>query len=271
MNTNYWINFTVSDDDNISDLDNVVVKVYYTCQEPGTTDKRMAYKFTWTESTLGDFVSAPGGYMASNTVPIDADRNNKAFAFSLEFKIDHVSIPSAEIGQWYINITAVNDTGESATDTSVNFDVNKYKSLTTSISTIDYGPLGPGADIPDLTPMDLTITANTQLNVTVQGADLTSDSYSIGIANFDVNATTPPTVGGRFGPLTLSTGAQTIYNDTAETACTLETDIIGYSSAYSQLELVFGGGNIPTPQQDGAYAATWQIACNSDMLTSNKY
>ena len=268
--TSYWVNFTAGDTNTIGDLDNIVVKVYYTGQEPGTTNARTNYTFTWTESAaFGDFVSAPTGHLVSNTVP--SSNTSSSFDFKLQFNISTDAIPSADIGEWYINITATDDSAASAINTSMNFDVNKYKSLSSEDTTLAYGSLNPGDAIPDLSPVNLTITANTQLNITVQGADLTSSSNSIGIGNFDVNATTSPTVGGRFTLNTLSTSAQVAFNDTAGTACTIETNITGYSSAYTPLDLVFGGGDVPSPQEDGSYTANWPVVCNNAMLGATEY
>lgn len=268
--TSYWVNFTVGDTNTIGDLDNVVVKVYYTNQEPGTTNARTNYTFTWTESAaFGDFVSSPTGHLVSNTVP--SSNTSASFDFKLQFNISTDAIPSANIGEWYINITATDDSAGSVTNTDNNFDVNKYKDLSSADTTLAYGTLNPGDPIPDLSPVNLTITANTQLNITVEGANLESGAYNIPIANFDVNATTPPTVGGRFTLNILSTSAQVAFNDTAGTACTIETNITGYSSAYTPLDLVFGGGTVPSPQQDGTYTANWPVVCNNDMLEVTEY
>lgn len=68
VNTNYQLNFTVTDDNTLNDLTTIVVEVYYGSETAEAIRKH--YNFTWTDGAGStDFVDSPDTYWVSNSVP----------------------------------------------------------------------------------------------------------------------------------------------------------------------------------------------------------
>ena len=277
VDTNYQLNFTVTDDNTLNDLTTIVVEVYYDSQTGNTIRKH--YGFTWTEGAGStDFVASPAGYWVANSVPTVVQEAGASFAYTLTFKLDKVAIPSADLHQWNIKITATDDGSNSDVDTAENFDVGRYSEIAVNVSTIPFGTLAPGAAIPAVA-RQVTMTVNTQTDIDVTGADLVNPSppsgsdatlaMTEGLFNV-VNATIPTVGSGLALASDLTTAAQAIYSGAAETACALETNVTGYSSSYA-LDLTFDGTNIPSPQADGTYSGTWTVLIDASAITAAKY
>ncbi len=277
VNTNYQLNFTVTDANTLNDLTSIVVEVYYESETAEAIRKH--YNFTWTEGeVLTNFVDSPATYWVSNTVPTSDGEAGAAFAYTLTFKLDKVAIPSADENTWTIKITAIDDSDASDTNTAETFDVNKYSEIAINESAINFGGLAPGTAIGKV-DREVTMTANSNLSVKVTGADLvcaeitsgSDDTLAMTENLFNMNNLTEPAVGSGVNSVTsLTTSAIAVYTEIAETACALETNISGYSSAYT-LDITFDGTSIPSPQEDGTYDNTWVIALDNTALTSAKY
>ena len=81
--TEYRVDFTVTDDNTLADLTDVDVEVYYETQ---TVDAiRSHYTFTWTQGT-NSWASLPAGYLdPTNTSTTPGGMTGASFAFSLYF------------------------------------------------------------------------------------------------------------------------------------------------------------------------------------------
>jgi len=107
----------------------------------------------------------------------------------------------------------------------------------------------------------VTFTANTELDVDVQGANLVSGAESIAIGQFDAwdDSETTPTAHA------LTVAAQAIYSAYKATADSINSGVAGYTDNGDRL-LGFDG-DVPSPQQDGAYTATWVITLDQSAVT----
>ena len=256
----YKVKFSVTDTNTLDDLTDIEVEIYYETQAADAL--RRAYTFTWTEGAGDtDFVSSPAGYVVATSVtPTAAEELGSSFNFELHFKLDGVAVPSGAATAWNIDVTVTDDSAAPDSDVTTTFDANKYQSLSVNTSSIAFGSVNPGAALTKQGVM-VTFTANTELDVDVLGANLVSGSESIAIGEFDAwdeSETTPAAT-------VLTASAQAIYSAYAATADSINSGVAGYTDNGSR-ELGFDG-DVPSPQQDGAYTATWTITLDQSAVT----
>lgn len=257
----YKVKFSVSDSNTLDDLDDIVVDIYYETQS--AVDIRRSYTFTWTEGAGSTpFVSSPSGYVVSSVTPTAAEELTSSFNFELHFSLDGVAVPSGGATAWHIDVTVTDDEPSTVSDTTTVFDVTLFHSINVSTSTIAFGSATPGGTLTKQS-VTVTFTANSEVNVDVQGADLVSGSDSISADEFDAwddDAGTP-------SAHTLSTSDTTIYAAYKAVTDAINSGITGYTDAGSRL-LGFDG-TIPNPQASGTYTAIWRIKIDQSIVTPN--
>jgi hypothetical protein len=257
----YKVKFTVSDSNTLDDLDDIVVDVYYETQ--AAVDIRRSYTFTWTEGAGSTpFASSPSGYVVSSVTPTAAEELTSSFNFELHFRLDGVAVPSGGSTTWHIDVTVTDDAPTTVSDTTTVFDVNLFHSIGVSTSTIAFGSATPGDPLTKQS-VTVTFTANSEVNVDVQGADLVSGSDSISADEFDAwdDSEVTPTAH------TLSTSDATIYAAYKAVTDAINSGITGYTDAGTRL-LGFDG-TIPDPQPSGTYTAIWRIKIDQSFVTPN--
>jgi hypothetical protein len=241
----YKFKFTVSDDNTLDDLDDIVVDIYY--ESSSTDDIRSCYTFTWTEGAGSTpFTSSPAGYVVASVTPTAAEELGSSFNFELHFRLDGVAVPSGAATTWHIDVTVTDDEPSSTSDTTTTFDASMYHSIGVSTSTITFPSVSPGASLTKQS-VTVTLTANTEANIDVQGADLTSGANTIPIGQFDAwddSAGTPTAH-------TLSTSDTTIYSAYAATTDAINSGVAGYTDNGDRL--VGFDGTVPDPQIGGTY------------------
>jgi hypothetical protein len=253
--TEYRVDFTITDDNTLEDLTDVDVEVYYETQ---TVDAiRSHYTFTWIQGT-NSWASSPAGYLdPTNPSTTPASMTGASFAFSLYFKLDGVAIPAGTADKWNVKITATDDSAATDTDTSITpFQLNTYTELSLSSSSLDFGTANPGAAFSSSPTTNATITCNTALLNTFTGANLTKGSDSIAYSQFTIQ-------GGDITVATALTGAAQDIRASGykATSDSLDASISGYTDGEANT-LTFAG-TAPTPCPAGTYTGTWTIALSS--------
>ena len=258
----YKFKFSVSDSNTLDDLANIVVKIYF---EASTTDAiRSCYTFTWTEGAGStSFISSPSDYVVVSSITPTAEQELLgSFNFELHFKLDGVAVPSGSTSTWHIDVTATDDSSATDSDTSTVFDVAKYQSIGVSTATIPFGSTSPGTALAKQL-VTVTLTANTQVNIDVQGAALISGSNSIPANQFnawDDSAGSP-------SAHVLSTSATTVYSGYEANSDTLNSGVTGYTDN-GNADVGFDG-TVPSPQAQGSYTGLWTISLDQIDVTPN--
>ncbi|UCH36873.1 MAG: hypothetical protein JSV76_04060 [Candidatus Bathyarchaeota archaeon] len=255
----YKVKFSVSDSNTLDDLTDIVVDIYYETQS--AVDIRRSYTFTWTEGAGSTpFTSSPAGYVVSSVTPTAAEELASSFNFELHFSLDGVAVPSGAATTWHIDVTVTDDSSNTDSDTTTVFDVTLFHSITASTSTIAFGSAIPGGSLTKQS-VTVTFTANSEVNIDVQGADLVSGSDTISADQFnawDDSAGTP-------SAHTLSTSDTTIYAAYKAVTDAINAGITGYTDAGDRL-LGFDG-TVPDPQASGTYTAVWKIKIDQSIVT----
>jgi len=258
----YKFKFNVFDPDSLDDLNNIVVKIYY---EASTMDDiRSCYTFTWTEGAGSTpFVSSPLDYVVtSSVIPTAEEELLSSFDFELHFNLDGVAVPSGSSTTWNVDVTVTDDSAATDSNTETVFDVTKYQAFTVSTSSIAFGTAVPGATLTKQ-QVTVTLTTNTQVDINVQGGDLTYSSYSIPADQFnawDDSAEFPTSY-------TLSTSDTTVYDDYVTVADAINSGVTGYTDAGDLL--VGFDGTVPSVQAVGSYTATWRISIDQSGVNAN--
>jgi len=281
-NTEYLVKATLTDLDTLNDIKNMTVKLFYAKNggyEATSNLKREHYNFTWEEAesgTTGTWTSLPAGYLnPSHTSTSPADTSAvTSYSFLMYFKLDPVAIPSGTTNYWQVKVVAVDESSSQVADTSKTFDVNKYSSLSALPATINYGTVNPGAKLTD-NEITVTLTTNTQANITVVGHNLTNAVYmgeggtggensNFKIPRQNLWVVNSSTQGGQ-GNKTFDETAQLIYKGYNATACALTTKIKGYNDAATR-KILFGG-SAPSKLKNLAYSATYTLALDASKVT----
>jgi len=171
-------------------------------------------------------------------------------------------------------ITATDDSAAEDTDTSLTFDTNLYKAID-SVSSVTFAALNPG-DTLDEQDIDPTVTANHQIDIKLDGSDLTLAAVDgpttilASTISYDDAATFTTAIG------TLPTTATAVYSDynqssfslTEGDALTANTCHGGYTDGELKYLCVKGTSAIPNPLQDGTYTGAWALTVVSKETVS---
>jgi hypothetical protein len=256
VNTNYWINFTVMDDDGMDDIKNITIRVWdtgYTSTENDTDAERDHYSFfwnytgvnadadegAWSEPTLLGFLHAASCASSNSSSIVD---HEFSCCFDLSKVANHTD-SSAYL--WRITIFGYDMEGNGDQENEIlRFDVTAYQELTGIDSTHSWSALSSGS-------YDNTLSGD-------GGIDFTAISNSKWKVQAKANASV---LIDQYGH-TFNIGNITIHYDTLGSSIALTTsdaDVVGLTSqsvpssesgtaTYCKLWI-----DVPTDQEPGAY------------------
>ena len=267
VNTENWINFTIQDPNTMNDIKNITVDLWYANStaypyKAASNNNRSYYIFKWNDTgdrnwhcALDDAYVNISGHITESMKP----SGTKTWQWvNMSFKLNETAVPSGAGTQWNVSVIVYDLGGLSGTAlNATSFDVNKYVSAATQEAGINFGIVAPEAQTSTV-PTTISFISNTQVEINVTGADLTSGSNSIGYANFKYNAT--DTTEGGSGSATAFTGsAQVAYADydAVEDSPKLNIAITGWN--YQIIPALAFNGTIPLPQVTGIYTGAWNI------------
>ena len=170
VNTYFYINATISDDNTLNDIDNLTFYIYnsnYSAWD-GTDNVTDHFTLTYINST-DTWTSSPSGYVDSANSIEPSDKTVVSGDYKAYFKFSTVS--QAVGAYWYVRVKATDNDGNEGTMTSTAFTVNKYFSLDIQQGNFNFGSVNPGTDnnvIANPGSGHLTITAIANYNYTMQ-------------------------------------------------------------------------------------------------------
>jgi len=237
VNTEYHINFTVSETNSLADLNNVTIKIWETTYavEGDADSERNHYTFTWTEST-SSWSSSPSGFVTTaNCKDPAAASIATSYTFTCAFDLSKVANHTSSNIAWQIKIISYDDLGNSDTDSSLKFGVAFYSEIAITDTTHTWTGLVPG-DIDKTVDgdgdIDFTVIANDEwdANAKSNASNLVSGSNTIGIENLSIHkdtlgsAVALTTSWGDLGGLTTQS-PPTAEASPVSTHCTLWLDV----------------------------------------------
>lgn len=184
----YAYGVTVGDADTLNDLDTVVVCLYHSLHEDGSTagegddtcttiDPKNTVKLTWTRSTEAFAISAGASTywaLGSGADASSAPADLAATSGSLSFKFT-VSEAMRE-GTWTAKVTATDTSAAAATDSTVTDTVSAYSSITARTQK-DFGAAlaaNTGATATD----SPTVISNGKTTISLTSGDFSDGTYS---------------------------------------------------------------------------------------------
>jgi len=197
VNTEYHVNFTVTDNSNLGQLHNVTIKMWESgYSTEGSSDAETKhYTFTWVEST-DTWSSSPSGFITTGGCK-DPGTGSSAtsFEFTLAFDLSKVANYTSSNTAWKIKIYAYDDSGSSASDATLMYGVTFYSEISITDTTHGWTSLTPGdtneqINSPD-SDIDFTIVANANWKIQTKGSGaLTSGSNTIALSNVKIHKDT---------------------------------------------------------------------------------
>lgn len=202
VNTEYHLNFTVSDSNAMSDLHNVTIWMWNSGggASQGDSDSEQNHlRFTWVESTdvWSEYPSASWwDYEANNIDPGTGD-SSTSYTFRLAFdlpKVANYSNGGAPYDGWSVNVTAYDDSSNQGSATNVQFGVAYYAEISVTDSTHTFSgapnsndnPVSAGGDA----KIDITVITNDDYHIEVKSENSTIQSAGTPADEFDVGNVT---------------------------------------------------------------------------------
>lgn len=222
VNTEYHLNFTISDNNTLADLDNVTLRVWDTSSaatENGTDAEADHYSFTWTEST-DTWASSPSGFINTGNCKDPGQASSETeYTFTCAFDLSKTAGYTANTDDWSITIMVWDDSDDFDVERSIVFGVAFYSEISVTDSTHTWGNLNPGDENQTITdsPLNFDVIANAAWDVQAQAnqSTLVSGSNQIGIGNMTIHKDTD-------GDVSLTTSWADIGGLTSQTASTEE-------------------------------------------------
>lgn len=197
----YAYGVTVGDADTLNDLDTVVVCLYHSLLEDGTTagegdntcttiDPKNTVKLTWTRSTNAFAVSAGAStYWALGTgadaSSAPADLTLTSGSLSFKFKVSE----AMREGTWTAKVTATDASAATAVDSAVTKAVAAYSSITARTQK-DFGAAlaaNTGAEATD----SPTVISNGKTTISLTSGDFTDGTYSFALKTDGATSVAP--------------------------------------------------------------------------------
>jgi len=198
VNTEYHVNFTVADNNGLANLHNITAKMWESgsSSEGGSNAERTHYTFTWVEST-DTWASNPSGFITTgNCKDPGTGSSATSYEFTLAFDLSKVATYNSTTTSWKIKIYAYDDSGNSASDSTLVFGVAFYSEISISDTTHGWTSLNPGAsdqqiNSPGDNEIDFTIVANANWKTQTKGSGaLTSGANTIALSNVKIHKDT---------------------------------------------------------------------------------
>ena len=199
VNVEYWVAFTVSDDNSLEDIDTIVIKIWGPSSTEGGSDSEVNhYTFQYDQASDAWSEIGPdtgGSHLVLADCQDPSDQTQSSGTFRLAFKLAKIA-ERTTTATWTIKITVSDDSSASASDSSLTFGVNFYAELTVNDGSHGWSGLNPGATDVALTnpsdgDIDVTVTTNAAFNLQAKGSgDLTSGSNMIPLSNVKIHAST---------------------------------------------------------------------------------
>lgn len=198
VNTEYHVNFTVSDSNSLADLNNCTIITWDSSAttETGADAQTNHYTFTWVESTDTWSCSGPGSsyIVTANCKDPGSGSTETSFEFTLAFKLSRVAGYNATTTVWKIKIYAYDDAGSSDFEQSLMFGVAFYSEVSITDTTHTWSNLQPGdtgRTVDGDGDIDFTAIANDDWRIQAKGSgDLTSGSNTIALSNLKIHEDT---------------------------------------------------------------------------------
>lgn len=190
VNTEYHLNFTVSDANSMADLKNITIRVWNTdyTTENGSNTERNHYSYTWVEST-DTWTSYPSGFInAAACADPGTGGGGSSYEFRLAFDTSKVANYTATNTKWQASIFVWDDSDNADNDKTVKFGVASYFEISITDTTHSWSSLTPNTNDNALDgdgDIDFTVIANTfwkaqaKSNASVLISEL-SDTINIG-------------------------------------------------------------------------------------------
>jgi len=177
VDTQYHLNFTLSDEDTIANIDNVTICIWKesVSDENGTVAEQSCYNFTWVESDA-TWTSNPAGFkIDANCTDPGVAYSGTQFKFRLAFDLSKVAQLSASTTSWNVTIFAWDEDGNSDAERKIWFGVYAYNEITITDATHGWSSLNPGIsenvmDQPD-GDLDFTVVSNAQYDIMAEAND----------------------------------------------------------------------------------------------------
>lgn len=254
VNTEYHLNFTISDDNTLADLDNVTLRVWDTSSaatENDTDAEQNHYTFRWYEAN-DTWTSSPSGFVnTGNCKDPGTGSSETQYEFTCAFDLGKAAGYTANTDDWNISIFVWDDNNDFDAERSIVFGVAFYSEISVTDSTHTWGNLNPGDTDQTITdsPLNFDVIANAAWDVQAQAnqSALVSGSNQIGIGNITIHK---DTVGSS---VSLTTSWTDIVGLTSQTASTEEASA---TSTYCTLWLDVPTG---TPVGDYKYKLELQV------------
>lgn len=197
VNTECHVNFTVTDDNTLKNLNNVTIIMWEsgTASEGASDAERTRYTFTWVNST-DTWASSPSGFITTgNCKDPGSGSSATSYEFTLAFDLSRVATYTSSNTAWKIKIYAYDAGGNAASDATLMFGLAFYSEITITDATHSWGNLNPGATDQQITSsdgdIDFNIVANDNWTVQAKGSgDLTNGANTIALSNVKIHKDT---------------------------------------------------------------------------------
>lgn len=257
VNTQYHINFTVSDANTMADLDNVTIRVWLdgTATENASDAEANHYSFTWVESTDTWACPLAAGYIVgANCSDPGTAGATQTYEFRLAFKFSQVAAHAATPA-WKVSIFVWDDSDNADSDKTLMSGTAFFSLISVTDATHAWeasGSLVPGSYTNETVDgdgdIDFTVIANAAWDAqTMANGDLTNGTNTIALGNLLVHE---DTLGSA---INMTTGYLDVGGLTSEAATTAEGSP---TAAKETLWLTVPAGTMPG---DYVYVLSIQI------------
>jgi hypothetical protein len=197
VNTEYHVNFTISDANTMADLKNVTIRIWLTTYstENGTDAERNHYSFTWVEST-DTWSSSPSGFInTANCKDPGTGGTSTSYEFTLAFDLSKVANYTASTTDWKISIFVWDDADNGDSEKTLFFGVAFYSEISITDTTHQWSGLLPGdtdKTVDGDGDIDFTVIANSKWDAQAKAnqSNLVSGSNTIGVGNITIHKDT---------------------------------------------------------------------------------
>ena len=179
VDVEYWVKVTVTDNNKLTDLDNVTYIIWGPSSTEGGADSETNhYTFSYTQATDTWNEEGPGSadeHLVMGNCQDPADQQQTSGDFRLAFKLNKIA-EHTDTNTWTIKVIAYDDQEASDSDSSLDFGVNFYCEITVDDGTHGWSGLSPNdSDILITSPgdgdIDCIITANANFDMEAKGDD----------------------------------------------------------------------------------------------------
>jgi hypothetical protein len=175
VNTEYRLNFTVADSNQLGDLDNITIRIYHSVQSTENASNQQIdhYSITWVEST-DTWAIAPTGYIdTGDCADPGTGSSSTSYEFRAAFDLSKVANHTSTGGDtWKISIFVWDDSANADSDKTLMFDVAFYAEISITDTTHAWSSLSPSdtdQTVDGDGDVDFTVITNAKFDIQAKG------------------------------------------------------------------------------------------------------